>query len=186
VTIWDAVRGREILALGSPMTPPDCLCFDAEGKRLAASGGFGNGFGSVTIFDAENGKELQRLQPRGQRGNIQCMGFSRDGRWFAVGDIGRMLRVWDVQRGKELHTLFGHSGRVNSVSFTPDGKRLASGSADGTVRIWDTQRGESVLVLKGHTGEVLGVRFTSDGKRLVSVCSDGVARIWEATADPAP
>jgi len=40
----------------------------------------------------------------------------------------KTLKVWDLERGKELQTLAGHSHGVNGVAVTPDGKRAVSAS----------------------------------------------------------
>jgi WD40 repeat protein len=44
--------------------------------------------------------------------------------------------VWDVETGRELLVLTGHTGAVNQVAFTPDGAQLLTSSDDGTVRIY--------------------------------------------------
>ena len=38
------------------------------------------------------------------------------------------MRLWDVETGKPLFTILGHTGPVVSVVFSPDGKHLASAS----------------------------------------------------------
>ena len=49
--------------------------------------------------------------------------------------------MWEVESGRELRVLSGHSGWVLSVAFSPDGALLTSGSADHTVRLWNTEDG---------------------------------------------
>ena len=45
-------------------------------------------------------------------------------------------RLWDIQSGKELAKLEGHTNTVRGLAFSPDGSRLATASNDYTAIIW--------------------------------------------------
>ncbi|MDE0683842.1 MAG: hypothetical protein OXI63_13070, partial [Candidatus Poribacteria bacterium] len=65
---------------------------------------------------------------------------SADGKLLAVAcSIG--IWMYDIETGKILNLLTGHTNWVLSVAFSPDGKTLASSSGDHTVRRWNTQPG---------------------------------------------
>jgi WD40 repeat protein len=107
--------------------------------------------------------------------------FSQDGRYLA-GGVGDQATIWDVQTGKRLFTLSGHTGGVHSIAFSPDSKRLLTGSDDQTVKVWDIQSGCELLTLKGHMGQVLAVAFSPDGRHVVTGGFDSTARIWDLDA----
>jgi hypothetical protein len=90
------------------------------------------------------------------------------------------VRVWDVQTGKKLAVLEGHTGRVRSVVFSPDGAHIVSGSDDDTVRVWDAHTGEELAVLEGHSKPVRSVAFSPDGAHIVSGSDDQTVRVWDA------
>ncbi len=72
-----------------------------------------------------------------------------DGRRAVSGSDDETLRVWDLESGRCLRTLEGHSSGVRSVSVTPDGRRAVSGSDDETLRVWDVESGQPRTVVKG-------------------------------------
>ena len=49
--------------------------------------------------------------------------------------------MWDLESGRELRTLEGHSDWVNGVAVTPDGRRAVSASCDKTLKVWDLESG---------------------------------------------
>ncbi len=59
--------------------------------------------------------------------------------------------MWDLESGRCLRTLEGHSVGVGSVSVTPDGRRAVSGSWDKTLRVWDLESGRCLRTLEGHS-----------------------------------
>ncbi|MBY3252170.1 TIR domain-containing protein [Rhizobium laguerreae] len=72
--------------------------------------------------------------------------FSRDGTIVAIasGDMSNMtdlrqnaVRLWNVQSGKNVAELRGHTQPVLSVSLNADDTLLTTTSRDGTVRIWN-------------------------------------------------
>ena len=78
-------------------------------------------------------------------------------------DPENRVRVWDLQAGKELFSLVGHTGPVAEAAFSPDGKFALTSSLDKTARLWDLQTGQEVRRFVGHTDSVFGVAFSPDG-----------------------
>ncbi len=101
------------------------------------------------------------------------------------------VRLWDLDTGKELKTLRGHTSWVWTVAFSPDEKyALSAGSLDKTLRLWDLDTGkevrkfESTTVLPaGSTKKVrvYGADFSPDGKYVLSSEADGncILRLYE-------
>ena len=59
-----------------------------------------------------------------------------------------VARVWDVQTGKELLQLKGHTNGVICVAWSPDGKRILTGGLDRTVRLWDAGNGKDLKIAR--------------------------------------
>src|SRR5262249_5330780 len=82
---------------------------------------------------------------------------------IATGSRDRTVILWDVQSGKQLHTLRGHEGEITCLSWSPDGRWLATGSHDGSARLWDIKTGREVCRLLTFAG----------GKEWLILCRDG-------------
>ena len=85
--------------------------------------------------------------------------FSPDGRWVATGDADGVIKIWDLQAGKLMKELTGHSSAVNTLEFHPSECLLASGSADKTIRFWDVEKFELVSVSEPDAGNVKCILF---------------------------
>ena len=57
------------------------------------------------------------------------------------------IKIWNLQSGECLSTLWGHSSWVRSVAISSDGKTIVSGSSDDTIKIWDMQSGECIYTI---------------------------------------
>jgi len=67
---------------------------------------------------------------------------SPDGRRAVSASHDKTLKVWDLETGRELRTLEGHSSSVMGVAVSPDGRHAVSASADNTLRLWDLETGD--------------------------------------------
>lgn len=54
------------------------------------------------------------------------------------------LKVWEVESGRELRTLQGHTGPVRGMAMRGDGRLAVSVSYDTTLKVWDVANGVSV------------------------------------------
>jgi len=60
---------------------------------------------------------------------------------LATGSMDQTAKIWDLETGKEVATLKGHTGEIVSLNFSAEGDRIITGSFDFTARIWDTNTG---------------------------------------------
>ena len=99
-------------------------------------------------------------------GPIADLTFSPDGRLLACGSCDSSVKIWDVETGQRLRSVFGYPLGVNAVAISPEGKILAVGVPDGNVDLWEIQTGQHLLTLKGK-GRITSLAFTPKGKTLI-------------------
>jgi WD40 repeat protein/DNA-directed RNA polymerase subunit RPC12/RpoP len=116
---------------------------------------------------------------QGHAAPVATVAFSPDGHMAVSGSYDNSMRLWDVRRGKELHSFRGHMGYVLSAVFSPDGTWLLSGSGDNTLKQWDLETARELRTFEDHGDEVLTVAVSPNGKKAVSGSYDGVVELWE-------
>lgn len=90
----------------------------------------------------------------------------------AVGQIGD---VWELNTGKLLVQLVGHSGTISTVKL--DKTHIVSGSTDRSLKVWDRKTGVCILTLLGHEGEISASMH--DAKYVVSGSEDHTVKVWD-------
>jgi len=202
--IWDAESGAELRKIGEPGSNPkrvNYAVYSRDGKRiLTGCGAFISGDrspisgtepGSVIIWDAESGKELQRME--GHTRKVEFVAFSQDEKRIvsvSTGDDVRIsinaeqtVRIWDAASGKELQKLKARVLGSNDtdlallVAFSPDARRMLT--RDTT---WDVVSGKELHTWQatgGGEGNVRSALFSPDGKVILTAHGD-CARIRDS------
>ncbi|KAM9933173.1 hypothetical protein OXX80_007208 [Metschnikowia pulcherrima] len=109
-------------------------------------------------------------------------------RYLVTGSNDEHIRIYDLQKRKELGTLLSHQGTVTTLKFSKEssktsdssksGKWLLSGSEDGKIIIWRTKDWETFGTLKGHSGRVNDLDIHPSGRVAISVGTDNTIRLW--------
>jgi WD40 repeat protein len=116
---------------------------------------------------------------QGHQGTIWTIDFSPDGKTIVSGGEDKMVKLWDIESGKLLHTMNGHSLTIWNIKFSPDGSKIASGSFDETLKIWESQSGDLLHTLTGHSQAIVSLAFSPDNTLLVSTSDDKTLKLWD-------
>jgi WD40 repeat protein len=87
--------------------------------------------------------------------------------------------LWEVETGRALHTLEGHTDAVVACAFSPDAARIVSAGRDGALKLWDADTGGELRTLRGHGRWVVACAYSPDGAWVVSASQDKTLKLWE-------
>jgi len=180
------------------------IVWDLEtGKKLEGFTGYGEGYsdvyvskdfkrviytsnGSLIIRDLDIGKghlpfinwKSKKLKGLNRKASVMSAKFTADSK-MAVIATPNTLSVWDLETGKMLKMLNGHTDRINSVEVNSDFTRAISIGQDGLVIVWDLETGKDLGVFTKHTGGVMSLQVTHDFKRAITGDSNGKMILWD-------
>jgi hypothetical protein len=176
VWLWDVETGAERGRCQVPVfngLGATAVAFSADGRRALVSGHGGR----VGLWQVSPWKELKHLEC-GQ--GLWSAVFSPDGAraLTAGGHAGKgHVRLWDLEKGKEVRPFEGHEGGVWCAVFSPDGRYVLS--CGNAVTLWDAGTGKELRRFKGHTWGAYCVAFSPDGRRALSSSHDQTIRLWD-------
>jgi WD40 repeat protein len=110
IHVWDVATGRELHSFGGHRACLLTFAFRKDGKEIATANWYSNHYPrtewmdwSLRRWDAATGAErvVIRANPKGE---VWHTVFSADGRHLAAVTYEGMLRLWDVEAGKELRS----------------------------------------------------------------------------------
>lgn len=110
---------------------------------------------------------------------INTIAISPDGKILASGGENKIVKLWNLETKKVIHTLSGHSEAITSLVFNPQGDILATASDDQTIKLWHLPTSTEICTLTGHTNSVKSVAFSPDGRIMASGSWDKQIKLWD-------
>lgn len=151
--------------------PASHSAFSPDGSRVALC--FSARDVAVQAFPS--GEHVLTLH-HGGKANLAAYG--PDGRALATASPDGLMRVWDIEAGRQRAQLKGQAKPLHGIAWSPEGRTLAAACGQGTVTLWDVQTGRARAALDWGIGEVHSVAFAPDGMR---AAAGGMGRImiWD-------
>ncbi|XGV96026.1 MAG: WD40 repeat domain-containing protein [Leptolyngbya sp. BL-A-14] len=107
---------------------------------------------------------------------IYAITVSEDGETFAIRGRDRIVKAWDLRRGRQIRPEKGTLRTIASVTLTDD-RHLISSSQNG-IKIWNLKTGRELCTLQGHTSLVTAVAISPDHHLIISGSEDRTVRVW--------
>jgi WD40 repeat protein len=152
------------------------MCLSPDGNMVASCGRDTY----VRVHNLSNYKKVFEFKHPGETNGVV---FTPDNKRVLTGCTDGLIRVFDIETGKQVGELRGHEGgAVTDLQFTSDGKRLASSGVDDTVRLWSTAdltKPKLEQTFDDHESRAFGAAFSPDGSLLASVDWAEKIVVWD-------
>ncbi|WP_165917318.1 caspase family protein [Flaviaesturariibacter aridisoli] len=170
--LWQIANGQGVPLRGYTDDTQAAL-FSPDGKTIITSG-----FRQTKYWDAATGT-LKAVLPQTSFGDDLRFLFGPDGATMVLIGYDSIVLV-QIDQGKILRRIGGHSMSIHSLALSPDGRRLLSTSEDGTGRVWSLSPDSLLATLTGHTHRVNSGAFSPDGKWVITASDDHTVKVWDA------
>lgn len=175
VKVWDTQDGQCVTKIdyGSTHQIDDVfhVHFSSDGQHLAASG-FGhsavyawrtNHETPIVSFTVENLKfeDYAKKFDHNSERNFP-IAFSPDSNLFVFVSSPDTVTISDINTGKDIGCLTGHTAPLHSLLFSPCGQYLAGANLGSTVQVWDIQNGSLVMTPTTYEGNRVRLAYTAD------------------------
>jgi WD40 repeat protein/serine/threonine protein kinase len=140
----------------------------------------GTAGGTVAVWDARAKRVLVTLPLHA--GPVRAVSLSRDGRHALSAGADGVVKLCDVDTGREVARLPG-GGAVNGLAFIGGGDRALAGSEDGKLRLWEPDPAQPPAAASTLTGapdaRMTAWGMSPDGQSALAACEDGQVFQWD-------
>ncbi len=176
VRLWDLQSGKEVSFAASF----GLSAFSPDGRYvLLQESGFPEVASMLGVVDQ---RPYRRFQGE-MSGFVGAIAVSADRKLAAAGGRDNIVRVWEVETGRQVGRFPGQPAAIRGLVFAPAGQHLFAGY-DGarSIRLWDLVTGNlegEYAIVDGLTSRLA---ISRDGKTLVAGSKTGAVLVWDAKA----
>lgn len=166
IMVWNSAKPGNVQRIGGQNKWLLSIAWSPDGTRLASTDG-----SNLSVNDVASGKQIFRMES-------YAMAWSPDSQWLALTGRGGPVKIWEVDKRRELGVFRGHPGWVFAIDWEPGGTRVASGGAD-TLRVWDSTTGKEIFAIPHGHISLERLVWKSNGTQLASAGDDGLTAVWD-------
>jgi WD40 repeat protein/CHAT domain-containing protein/tetratricopeptide (TPR) repeat protein len=174
--LWTVPQGQ---LLGTISKPHKDTVFCAAFTKNPAAPLITCGLDRMVKLWRDDREGLRILTLEGQPGRILSLTVSPDETLAATGGSSGVVKLWDLKKAREKHTLRAALGEVRGLAFTPDGKALLVGGYNGGPVRWDLKTGVEKPLARNRRGTIQRLSVSPDGKLLAVARHKQQLELWD-------
>lgn len=140
-------------SIGSHSDYVKCLTVPDRNSDWVASGGLDH---KICLWDLSGkGQKLEINVTKAAnvvKGSVYALKAKRN--IIASGGPESVVRLWDVNSGKSITKLVGHTDNVRDILISDDGDAVLTASSDQTIKVWSITAGRCMHTLTMHNDSV--------------------------------
>ncbi len=156
--LWDVASGAVVHKIGAHSPGLECAALVRDGSQLLT----GSLDGAAILWDVKSSREIRRFTISGH-GSLGAVAISPCEPVALWGCSGGTAAIWELESGKTVGSLAGHTSAIAAVAYNPDGSQALTGSLDGTTRLWSMATGQELAQLIELDAGKEWLVFTPDG-----------------------
>ncbi len=160
VLVWDTRTLGQTAYLSDHEGGAHGVTFNASGRSLISCGADC----TLRAWDSSP-TAVRRL--RHSREPLRVIAFSPDGAQLASASKDGVVKIWDVETGKVVHSLPSAGNWVDALDYSPDGRTLVTSSGDEKLWFWDVASGR-LMDSMNLPVSVWWLDVSPDGRRIVA------------------
>jgi WD40 repeat protein len=181
IKLWDLKTRKPVYTVKLD-NGVNCIVLSPNGRQIISGGGrYEEKFApKISFFRLKDGKEEMVLIGHAER--ILSMTISSDGKTLFSGSADRTLRVWDVEKGKQIKSI-DCNGSVIALGLIPGTNKIIVGCTFGLLEVWDWEKNKLLTRLEGHTLDITSIWINPEGTRALTSSWDETIKEWRLDGD---
>ncbi len=138
ISVWDVESGEKVLAFKAHKGKTRAIAPLANQEHFASTGDDGK----IRLWDMETGDEIKSF---GGGVPLHALAANHAGDKIAAGAANGKVLVYDINSGKIIKTLEGHTSAITALVFGEGDAVVHTAALDGTSRIFSLKKGEELV-----------------------------------------
>lgn len=139
----------------------------------------GTAGGLVIIIDGASGRPRAQIAMSRDRPRISVVDISPGSSGLILaGSVDQAVRLLDLRKQKQVHTLLGHHGPISACGFLDGSARAFTASNDRIVRLWDLEVGRCIRSLTASCAATAAFAHRPSALVLLGR-ADGALATWD-------